>query len=543
MDGNITAVIPAVPAAGQETVDDRPAPRRGRWRRILLEALAPLALVVITFVIHDVPTAIRLPYWLDEAWVAASTRLPLHDLPTTTSSTPIGWSALLRLIPDLDWLRLLPIAFLVLSVLGGYALAAVLPWPSTVHRVVAGLVTGVAVALVPAQHLRHDLKQYTADAAVTLALLALAGFVEAKWSRKRLGLLLGAACVGVLISHTTTLVGGCVAGGLVLAALAKRQWRQALEATVTGAVMLVVFGLSYFGLAKGGDNAAMANYWDDYFPKVGELPGYIDGRATSLQPYLGTNWMLLLVLALAGIVTVGLLGRPAMAGAALLLLPAAVVAGVVRMYPLLDLRTSHFLLVWLVAFAAIGVAGIGTLVGRLLLARRSPAGASVVAAALAVALLGGYAYRTSDWFRFDGWEFGVRSPATSENTRQPVAFVWANRKPGDIVLVSGSASYGFATYWPAQPGYRLDQGVAVGWQPTYPDASIVMSTGRDAAAIHGAIVTATGMAAKAGPDAVVWVIRSHMNKTEKTVWKTELEKLTYDTTPTGGEAALRLTDW
>ncbi|GAA1890902.1 hypothetical protein [Asanoa iriomotensis] len=507
-------------------VDD-PPPRR--WRVLL----GPVALVLLTLVVHDVPTAVRLPYWLDEAWVAASTRFPIGDLPVTTSSTPIGWSALLRLVPDPDWLRLLPLGFLVLSVVAAYALAAALPWPSGAHRVVAGFLAGALVALLPAQQVRHDLKQYTADAALALVLLALAGFVEATYSRRRLVLLVAAGTVGVLLSHTATLVGGCVVGGLVLAALARRQWRRAVEAAVAGLALLAVFVAVYFGLARGGDSATMVRYWKGFFPTVGELPGYLDYRLHALQPYVGVDIGLLLVLALVGVVTVGLLGRPAAAVAAGLLAPAAVAAGVARMYPLLDVRTSHFLLVWLMAFAAIGVAGLATFLAR----RRA-----VVAGALAVVLLGGYAYRAAEWFRFDGADaaLGVRVPATSENTRRPVAYVWAHRRPGDVVLVSGAASYGFAFYWPAQPGYRRDRGSAVGWQPTYPDPRIVLSTGRTAAAIHTGVVTATGLA---GEGAAVWVVRSHLSKVEKAAWTAELTKLTAETTPTGVESALRVVAW
>ncbi|MEV0716688.1 hypothetical protein [Asanoa sp. NPDC050611] len=519
LHGNTTVAVPS--AGPRPMVHPRP-----RW-------WAPPALVLLTFVVHDVPRAVRLPYWLDEAWVAASTRFPIGDLPVVTSSTPIGWSALLRLVPDQNRLRLLPLGFLVLSVLAAYALAAVLPWPSTTHRLVAGLVTGTAVALLPAQQVRHDLKQYTADAAVTLVLLALAAFVEATYSRRRLALLLATGTVGVLLSHTTTLVGGCVIGGLVLAALARRQWRRAAEAAAAGVLLLGVFAVVYFGLARGGDSATMVRYWSRFFPTVGELPGYLHHRLHGLAPYLGANVWLLLVLALAGVVTVARLGRPATAVAAGLLVPAAVAAGLARRYPLLDLRTSHFLLVWLVAFAAIGVAGAG------LLARRSRA---TVAGAVGVVLLGAYAYGTAGWFRFDGADaaLGVRVPATSENTRRPVAYVWAHRRPGDVVLVSGSASYGFATYWPARPGYRRDRGSAVGWQPTYPDPGIVLSTGRTAAAIHAGVVTATGRAAEG---AVVWVVRSHLSKAEKAAWTAELTGLTVETTPTGVEAALRLVAW
>lgn len=516
--------------------------RRGRLR--LLEALAPLALVAATLAIHDVPAALRPPYWLDEAWVAASVRFPVGDLPVVTSSTPLGWTALLRLVPGTDRLRLLPIAFLVLSVLAGYALAAVPRWPSPAHRVVAGLVTGLAVALLPAQQLRHDLKQYTADAAVALVLLVVTGLVDIGYSRRRLALLLATATAGILVSHTTVLVGGCVVVGLVVVALARGQRRQAVEAAVAGSLMLAVFVATYVGLDRRGNNGAMDSYWHDFFPTVGDLPGFLGERLTELQPYLGVPWPLLLLLAAAGVVTVARSGRPALACGAALLLPAAVLAGLAHQYPLLDQRTSHFLLVCVTAFAALGVAGIATAAGGLL-ARRSPAGGAVVAGVLAVALLGGYVWTTAGWLRSDGTDpaVGAGNPTLTEDVRSPAAYVWAHRRPGDIVLVSGSAVFGFAVYWPERPGHRPDPATAVGWQPTYADHTIVVSAGREPAAIHAGLIEATTLAAESGPDAVVWVIRSHQSGAEKVAWKAEFATSTVRSTPSGPEPAMRVEAW
>jgi hypothetical protein len=51
--------------------------------------------------------------------VADSVRAPLHQLRLLTSSTPIGWKLLLRLVPEVEppeRLRLLPIAFAVAAV-------------------------------------------------------------------------------------------------------------------------------------------------------------------------------------------------------------------------------------------------------------------------------------------------------------------------------------------------------------------------------------------------------------------------------------------
>src|SRR5262249_26783056 len=75
------------------------APPVGR-RDGLLDAAAVVALLALFPVVHDVPSLLHAPYFLDEAWVALSVRFPLSQLPLLTSSTPIGWSFLLRLVPD-----------------------------------------------------------------------------------------------------------------------------------------------------------------------------------------------------------------------------------------------------------------------------------------------------------------------------------------------------------------------------------------------------------------------------------------------------------
>lgn len=67
-------------------------------RRAAGEYLAVAALGLLVLAVHDVAYLLRTPFWVDEAWVAVTTRFPLSQLPAVTSSNPIGWSALLRLV-------------------------------------------------------------------------------------------------------------------------------------------------------------------------------------------------------------------------------------------------------------------------------------------------------------------------------------------------------------------------------------------------------------------------------------------------------------
>jgi hypothetical protein len=77
-----------------------------------------LVLGLLVLVVHDVGYLLRQPFWIDEAWVAVSTRFPLSQLPATTSATPIGWSVVLRIfsLGGNQTSRLLPLAFAAAAV-------------------------------------------------------------------------------------------------------------------------------------------------------------------------------------------------------------------------------------------------------------------------------------------------------------------------------------------------------------------------------------------------------------------------------------------
>ena len=146
------------------------------------------ALAALVFVAHDVPWVLHQPFWLDESWVACalSTRFPLADVPGRTSTTPVGFTLLLRAVTfgGEQRYRLLPLAFSGGSVIAAYCLARLLDWRDRRYAVLAGLLAGGAALLVPAALYRNDLKQYTAEAFVALAVLALTAGAEREWSQR-----------------------------------------------------------------------------------------------------------------------------------------------------------------------------------------------------------------------------------------------------------------------------------------------------------------------------------------------------------------------
>src|ERR1700677_2711491 len=96
------------------TTTDRPsnAPSHAPWSALvargevdlpmplrLVEAGLGVAVAACVLLVHDVAYLLQVPYWLDEAWVADSTRVSVGHLLDVTSATPVGWTFLLRLVP------------------------------------------------------------------------------------------------------------------------------------------------------------------------------------------------------------------------------------------------------------------------------------------------------------------------------------------------------------------------------------------------------------------------------------------------------------
>ncbi len=142
--------------------------RRAWWTQYATMA-SLVALVVLGVLGHAPWYMLRHPYWLDESWVADSLRAPLGALPRLTSSSPIGFSFLLRLVPTAlgdERARLVPLLFTGALAPVAYLLGRELDRESRGTALLLGF-TGVAL---PAAMMRHDLKQYTADAFVAVTL-------------------------------------------------------------------------------------------------------------------------------------------------------------------------------------------------------------------------------------------------------------------------------------------------------------------------------------------------------------------------------------
>jgi hypothetical protein len=465
---------------------------------------------LLVLAVHDVGYLLRQSYWTDEAWVAVTTRFPLSALRATTSSTPIGWTLLVRLTtaPGTQSARLLPLAFAGGAVVAAYWFARGLGWQRTPAAITAAALAAVGVLLVPAMLVRDDLKQYTAEAFTALLTLALTSRLEGEWSRRRLAALSVSVWAGMFFSDAVALVGVAAFAAVCVVQIAKRSWRRLLEAVVTGvgtAVLMLVVYEEFDAQAQQRLNGS--NYWSGYFVPVSRglrasmhfvTRLFHDNRADF---GLGPAW-LAVPLVLAGLITIAVQRRPATALAIVAVWPEMLALSALRKYPFLDLRTSTFLFAITIAVAAIGVVGVCLALRQWL----RGGVALLVAAALAAFVWGAMPY--------------VRShPIPFEPVRQQTLYVEAHAAPDDVVVVSLASNFGFAYYWRAgEPARRTTDADREDYVAYFPDQPrIVVANSRNYAGVEAALSQALTQARQHACDRI-WLVRTHVIVTEAAAW-------------------------
>jgi hypothetical protein len=525
VDGDASASAPeATPTPAQRRVG-----RGIRWRAVA-EHLAVLLLGLLVLGVHDVGYLLGVPFWTDEAWVAVTTRFPLSQLPATTSSTPIGWSALLRVFPASGAQngRLLPLAFAGAAVIIAYWFARRLDWRWPAASVAAGLLAGISVLLVPAMLVRNDLKQYTADAAAALLALALTSQLEREWSWRRLAALSVAVWGGMLVSHTVAFVGIAAFAALCAVQLARRAWRRLAAAAVAGAGTAVLMLGVYAGFDARAVVPGLTAYWLGFYLPAGRglhaSTTFVTARFDAVHGNfgLGPAW-LAVPLVLAGLVTIFRLGRPATAVAVALLWPLMLTLSALQKYPFLDLRTSTFLFAVTVAVAAIGVAGVSALLRSWLRGGAGGVGgvrgvaAGLAAAALMAAAVAGFAV--------GAWPHVRSHEIPLEDVRDQARYVAAHAAPGDVIVVNLNSNWGFAYYWRrGQPARRVDAAVLQGYEAFFPgQPRIIVERNRDAAGVDAALAQALALVAPHSC-ARIWLVRTHVVAIERAAWTAVLRR-------------------
>lgn len=499
-------------AARLPGADDQPEAVAGRRQPggldvidFCLAAAAGLAVLAV----HDVPYLLRQSFWVDEAWVADTVRAPIGLTRSLASSTPLGWTYLLRLVPfgGPERLRLVPLAFTMLAAAAGYLFGRELG----LGRYSTGILTGAAALLSPALLEANDLKQYTAEAFACLVVWVLVARVENEWRTRRLVEIAATASVGMLFANTVILVGVAAMASLAIECLIRRQYRRLAELAAASAGMLAVGLVIYETLVRPNVTPGLVAYWDAFYMPTRSVSGavsFLHRALHDLAPYMGFRWIVLdAVGAVAGIAALVWLRRVALAVMFPIMMAIVIVASAARKYPFGDLRTSTFWLVLVPVLTAVAVAAVGRLATTI--DRRMPA---VVAAAA----LGIWVPVTMPYIR-------VHSIPV-EDVHAEVTYVQAHFRPGDVVIVSYGASYGFAYYYPAQPSFPAGDGPN-GHVVAYPKLPwMVVLTRRRAVDIGDALSAARAKitAEPANARGRIWIVRSHQTRIEVRAWKRDL---------------------
>ena len=508
------------PQPESEVTGERPAPgtpgaagaESPSWKLGVVDICLAAAVALSVLLVHDVPYLLHHSFWVDEAWVADSVRAPIGLTPSLSSSTPLGWTVLLRLVPfgGPERLRLVPLAFAMLAAAAGYLFGHEL----RLTRYTTGILTGAAVLLSPAMLVRDDLKQYTAEAFACVLLWLLVARIENQWRLRRLIAIAAATCIGLLFANTVIFVGVAAMAALGLECLVRRQWRRLGWVAGVSAGMLAVSLVIYELLIRPQVTHNLTAYWIPYYvPRnFSAAISYIDFRLHQLGPYLGFRFLVIdLVLALAGIAALIWLRRFALAAMLPVTLAVVIVASAASKYPFGDLRTSTFWLVTVPLLMAVAVAAAARWAASI--SRWAP----VLVTAVALAVWVG----ATDPF--------IRSHLIpNEDVHAQVTYLDRHFRHGDVVIVSYAASYAFAYYYPAaNPSFPADPVGPNAHIPAYPRVPwIVVMTDRHPVDVKNALKAARAKIAAEPSDARgrIWIIRSHMKPAEIKAWHRDLAR-------------------
>jgi hypothetical protein len=473
-----------------------------------LAALLALAVLLV----HDVPYLLHHPFWLDEAWVADTVRARLGLVPSLSSSTPLGWTFLLRLVPfgGPERLRLVPLAFAMLAAAAGYLFGREL----RLTRFATGILTGAAVLLSPVLLVRDDLKQYTAEAFACVLVWLLVARLENEWRLRRLAAIAATASAGMLFANTVIFVGVAAMASLGLECLVRRHVRRLAAIVAASAVMLGAGLAIYAELVRPQITQNLTTFWTpDYMPTTSWSAAFsfLNSQFRYLAPYLGFGSLIIdALLVLAGVAALVWLRRPALAALLPLTLAIVIAASAVRRYPFGDTRTSTFWVVAAPLLMAVAVAAAGRLAARI--DRRAPL--AVAAAALAI------------WVPFTDAYIRSHKLPDREDVRSEVAYLTAHLRHRDVVIVSYAASYAFAYYYQgADPSFVADPEGPNAHVPAYPGLPwIIVMPDRQAADVSNALAAARAeiAAEPAGARGRIWIIRSHLGPTEISAWQSDL---------------------
>jgi hypothetical protein len=510
-------------------------------RNTLITATVLLVFMAVAVIAHDPGQMLHHPLWRDENWVAVSVRAPLARVPALTSTTPLLFSLLLRITPHSSpqGLRVLPLAFTALSVVPAWLLGREIDRDRWLTRVVLA----ATVAVLPAMLVRHDLKQYTAEAFDALLLAWLLTRVEREWSRARLWLFGAAAAASFLLSNAAPFIGAAGFVALLAVAAVGRDMRKLLDLALVGTAALVATLVVFVTVAVRGDTPSLRAYWDGYYIPtdrgVAAAVHVVGLRAGAELDAVGVGRPLVaLALVMLGVAVLLARRLPALALVVPLICVEQIAGAATRVYPLWDARTSTWFTALLGVLAAGGIAGVvGLVVHRGPTGRRwSSAPSRLLAAA---ACLGVVVAVAIPFWHADVSAIQTTTPA--EDVAGQVRTILADRGPGDVVLANTDAGFGLGVYWPAPPEFIPGTATMTTFHIAYPASNRIVvvpdiSTAADIAAVRRAVVMAAAHGGR------IWVVLSHVHVSELATLVGQLLRYGTFSTPPGqrGTEAVRV---
>ncbi len=489
---------------------------------------------------HDPRRMVTQPLWRDENWMAVTLRAPVDQVLRLTATTPVLFTLLLRVTPHgtPQGLRVLALAFTVAAVVPAWLLGRQIDGHS---RLTATLVAG-AVALGSAMLIRHDLKQYTAEAFDTLIILWMVARLERQWSRRRLVALGAVMALSTLLSNAAMFLGVAVLICIALPLLFRRDVHRLRSLAVVGATTLAFDLIVFITIDSRGDTPSLRAYWTAFYiptdQGLSSLLHFLHFRAGAELQGVGMGpSVVVVVLVLVGMATLIRVGLPALALVVPVTTVEQVTASGAHLYPLWDPRTSAWYTVVLTVTAMVGVSGIVEL--TLSAVRRRPARYRLllgVAAAVALATLA--AALAIPVVKADRVAVDTTTPL--EDVPGQIAAIRTGEHPGDVIVANVDAGFGLGVYWPAQPELVSADARLNTFRIAYPaaDRVVVASTISTTAEVD-AVHTAVDMAA-ATPTGRVWVVLSHWHLAERATMIATLLQYGTLTTPTGQHGTERV---
>jgi hypothetical protein len=475
-----------------------------------------LVLALLVLVVHNVGYVFSQPYWTDEDWVAVTTKFPLSALPATTNSTPIGWSVLIRFftVSGTQSARIVPLAFAAAAVVVAYWFARRLDWSRREVSVGAALLAGIAMLVAPAMLIRDDLKQYTGDAFFAVVVLALTSRLERNFSRRMLAVLTVVTGVGMLFSDAVAFMGAAAFAAVCVVQLVRRDWRRLAEAAAAG----LIAGILILAVYKGFDARAVtpsltySPHFANYYPPRRHLHKLVHFVISKLQAEnshfgLGPLWLVALLF-VVGVVTVFRRGRPVTGTVLAILWPEMLLISALHLYPFVDARTSTFLFAVTTVTAAIGVAGVCSLL--------LPRLRGVLAVALAVAAVAGFFVVSARFVR--------STNIPTEDMKAITAYVADHVPASDPIVLAQDSDFGFAYYWPTgTPAREPDDNIIQEYLAVFPSQPrIVVATSRTAPGVDTAMNQALAQS-RAHGCANMYLVRTHLVTPEEDAYNAWLD--------------------